>query len=110
MRRVASDDRAGWINRGRQAPTWVSAVLCALWAVGFLGLGGSLWAQDSRPSFSEWLAGVRDEALARGIRSEVVDEALGSVTEPEPTVIERDRTQAETILPLEKYLARQLTP
>jgi membrane-bound lytic murein transglycosylase B len=110
MRKVASDDRADGINRGRKAPSWVSAVLCALWAVGFLGLGGSLSAQDSRPSFSEWLAGVRDEALARGIRPEVVDEALGSVTEPEPTVIERDRTQAETILPLEKYLARQLTP
>ena len=30
--------------------------------------------------------------------------------EPEPTVIERDRTQAETILPLETYLDRQLRP
>jgi membrane-bound lytic murein transglycosylase B len=69
-----------------------------------------LTAQDSRPSFSEWLAGVRGDAIARGIRPEVVDEALASVTEPEPSVIERDRAQAETVLPLEKYLARQLTP
>ena len=30
--------------------------------------------------------------------------------EPEPTVIERDRTQAETILTLETYLDRQLRP
>jgi membrane-bound lytic murein transglycosylase B len=72
-------------------------------------LGGVLDAQESRPSFSEWLAGVRAEALARGMRPEVVDEALGSVTEPEAIVIERDRTQAETLLPLEKYIDRQLT-
>jgi peptidoglycan lytic transglycosylase B len=75
-----------------------------------LCLSGVLAAQDSRPSFSEWLAGVRADAIARGVRPEIVDEALGSVSEPEPTVIERDRTQAETVLPLEKYLARQLTP
>jgi membrane-bound lytic murein transglycosylase B len=67
-------------------------------------------AQESRPPFSEWLAGVRSEALARGVRPDVLDEALGTVVEPEPTVIERDRSQAETVLPLEKYLARQLTP
>lgn len=64
----------------------------------------------ARPSFSEWLAGVRADALERGIRSEIVDEALATVEEPEPTVIERDRTQAETVLPFEKYIARQLKP
>jgi membrane-bound lytic murein transglycosylase B len=39
-------------------------------------------AQDERSSFSDWLAGVRAEALARGIRQEVVEEALGQIDEP----------------------------
>jgi membrane-bound lytic murein transglycosylase B len=66
-------------------------------------------AEEPRPSFSEWLAEVRTEALSRGLREEVVDKALGTVAEPLPVVIERDRTQAETVLPLETYLSRRLT-
>ena len=46
----------------------------------------------SRPSFADFLAGVRTEALARGIRPEIVDEALSNIEEPLPVVIERDRT------------------
>jgi membrane-bound lytic murein transglycosylase B len=63
----------------------------------------------ARPSFAEWLDGVRQEALSRGIRPEIVDDALSTVEEPEPSVIERDRSQAETVLPLETYISRQLT-
>lgn len=68
-------------------------------------------AQDSasRPSFTEWLEGVRSEALARGYRKELVDEALAGVEAPMPVVIERDRTQAETVLSIEAYITRQLT-
>jgi len=66
--------------------------------------------EPSPPSCSEWLAGVRADALDRGIRAEIVDEALATVEEPEPTVIARDRSQAETVLPLENYVARQLRP
>src|SRR5580704_19485069 len=66
-------------------------------------------ADTSRPSFADFLAGVRTEALARGIRQDIVDEALGAVEEPLPVVIERDRTQAETVLSLEKYVSRRLT-
>ncbi len=64
----------------------------------------------ARPSFPEWLAGVRADALQRGIRPETVDRALATVEEPEPSVIERDRAQAETILSLETYISRQLKP
>ncbi|MEQ1727017.1 MAG: lytic murein transglycosylase [Vicinamibacterales bacterium] len=64
----------------------------------------------SRPSFAEWLEGVRSEALARGYRKELVDEALAGVEEPMPVVIERDRAQAETVLSIEVYITRQLTP
>jgi membrane-bound lytic murein transglycosylase B len=65
---------------------------------------------DPRPSFAEWLDGVRAEALTRGIKQEIVDEALGDIDEPLPVVIERDRAQAETVLSLETYISRRLTP
>jgi membrane-bound lytic murein transglycosylase B len=63
----------------------------------------------ARPSFAEFLQGVRAEAIARGIRAEIVDAALEGIEEPMPVVIERDRTQAETVLSLETYLTRQLS-
>jgi membrane-bound lytic murein transglycosylase B len=50
---------------------------------------------------------LRAEALARGLREETVDKALAGVEEPLPVVLERDRSQAETVLPLETYIARQ---
>jgi peptidoglycan lytic transglycosylase B len=62
----------------------------------------------ARPSFTEFLDGIKKEALTRGIRQEVVDTAL-NIDEPLPIVIERDRAQAETVLSLEAYLARRLT-
>lgn len=65
--------------------------------------------QPPRPSFAEFLAGIRAEAIARGIRAEIVDEALGHIDEPLPVVIERDRTQAETVLSLDDYVGRRLT-
>ena len=61
------------------------------------------------PSFAEWLSGVREEALARGFRAELVDEALAAVEEPLPVVLERDRSQAETVIPLERYIAQRLS-
>jgi membrane-bound lytic murein transglycosylase B len=87
-------------------------VLVALCFCGIASLSAQAPAEQpaARPSFSEWLAGVRADALQRGIRSEIVDKALATVEEPEPSVIERDRTQAETVLSLEKYIARQLRP
>jgi peptidoglycan lytic transglycosylase B len=66
--------------------------------------------EEPRPSFDEWLAGVRTEALERGIRAEILDAALADVEAPVPVVIERDRSQAELVQPLETYLARRMTP
>jgi membrane-bound lytic murein transglycosylase B len=65
--------------------------------------------EEVRPSFVEWLTAVRTEAIARGIRQEIVDQALDGIEEPLPVVIERDRTQAEIVLPLETYISRRLT-
>ena len=58
--------------------------------------------------FDEWLEGVRAEALARGIRTETVEQAFDGL-EPKLIVVERDRTQAEFALSLETYLARRLS-
>ena len=57
----------------------------------------ALSQEPARPSFAEWLAGVRAEAIARGVREEVVDAALADVSEPQPIILERDRAQAETV-------------
>jgi membrane-bound lytic murein transglycosylase B len=78
-------------------------------AAAFRPLPAAAQTESMRPSFSEWLAGVRREALARGLRQEIVDEALSDIPEPLPVIIERDRAQAETILPLETYVSRRLT-
>jgi membrane-bound lytic murein transglycosylase B len=61
------------------------------------------------PPFDEWLAALRDEALARGIRPALVEEAFADVTAPVGQILERDRTQAEFTLDLEDYLKRRLT-
>ncbi len=60
-----------------------------------------------RESFPEWLANLRKDALAAGISQRTVEAALSSV-EPVPVVIERDRTQAERVMALDKYLQRRL--
>src|SRR5580704_7056076 len=87
----------------------------ASWSPGAPGatmdLRHGLLAQDAaKPTFAEWLTGVRTEALSRGIREDIVDEALATVEEPLRDVIERDRSQAEKVLPLESYISRRLTP
>ncbi len=66
-------------------------------------------AAGARPSFAEFLAGIRTEALARGIRPEIVDQALEGIEEPSAVVIERDRSQAEIVQTLEKYLSQRVT-
>ena len=63
-----------------------------------------------QPPFPEWLAALREEALSRGIRQEIVDAALADVEAPVETVLELDRTQAEFTLQLDQYLKRRLTP
>jgi membrane-bound lytic murein transglycosylase B len=65
-------------------------------------------ASAAQPSFEEWLSGVRAEALTRGIREATLDAALTGL-EPVPTVIQRDRTQAEIVQTLDHYLAQRLS-
>jgi membrane-bound lytic murein transglycosylase B len=60
------------------------------------------------PPFEAWLADVRTEALSRGIRTDIVEHALGTL-QPVPQIIERDRSQAEFDLDLDTYLERRIT-
>jgi len=64
---------------------------------------------DTRPSFTEFLAGVKNDALALGIRAEIVDQAFAGIEEPSASVIERDRSQAEVVQTLETYLGQRVT-
>jgi membrane-bound lytic murein transglycosylase B len=61
------------------------------------------------PPFEEWLAALRAEAAARGIRPEVLEQAFENVPQPVAQILERDRSQAEFTLNLETYLKRRLT-
>ncbi len=82
----------------------------------FAGSGGAQAPQPPLPvvelppstSFPEWLAALRAEAVSRGISQAIVETALAGL-EPVPTVLERDRSQAELTLTLEEYLGRRLT-
>jgi membrane-bound lytic murein transglycosylase B len=65
-------------------------------------------APVDRAAFATWLTDVRAEALTKGISQATVDLALSGV-EPVDKVLERDRTQAEFALDIEKYLNRRLT-
>jgi membrane-bound lytic murein transglycosylase B len=65
-------------------------------------------ATPARPPFDEWLAGVRAEAVTRGIRSEILDRAFADL-KPVEQILERDRAQAEFTLNLDVYLKRRLT-
>ena len=65
-------------------------------------------AQDDSATFSQWLSGVREEALDRGIRPEVLDQAFAGLDEPLALPLERDRTQAELTQTIETYISRRV--
>jgi membrane-bound lytic murein transglycosylase B len=60
-------------------------------------------------AFEAWLAAVRADALAAGVRPATIDAAFATI-EAQPTVLERDRSQAEFTLTLDQYVQRRLTP
>lgn len=65
------------------------------------------WANAAAAAadFDTWLGILRAEALAKGIRPETLDRALGGLT-PIKRVIELDRRQPEFTLTFDQYLAR----
>ncbi len=67
------------------------------------------WARAADVDFATWLVGVKQEAVAAGIRQTTVDTALADI-EPIPRVIELDRKQPETTITFEDYLRRVVNP
>ena len=65
-------------------------------------------AEVPRPDFAEFLAKLKEQALANGVSAATLDAALTGL-EPLEVVVERDRTQAETVLTIDQYLQRRLT-
>jgi membrane-bound lytic murein transglycosylase B len=82
----------------------------ALVFVSVLATSSAVQAQAKpKGDFSTWLQSIREEALQRGIRPEVVAQALSDV-KPNRRVIKRDRSQSEFKLTLSTYLGRVVTP
>ena len=82
----------------------------ALVFVYVLTMSSAVLAQANPNSdFDTWLQSIREEAVQRGIRPEVVAKALADVT-PNRRVIKRDRSQSEFKLTLLTYLNRVVTP
>lgn len=72
----------------------------------WLDLAGAGLAEE-RPPFDRWLAGVREEALTRGIKAATLDSALVGI-KPIPRVIELDRKQPEFTLTFKQYMERMV--
>ncbi len=73
------------------------------------GLGAAAPARAAEEEFDHWLAGLRQDALAQGIRPATLDRALAGL-EPLQRVIELDRQQPETVISYADYLRHAVTP
>lgn len=65
-------------------------------------------AEEPRPEFPVFVAALKQQALAAGVSQATADQALDHL-EPLDVVVERDRSQPEVQLSVEKYVARRLT-
>ncbi len=65
--------------------------------------------EPARPPFDEWLTGMRQAALDRGITPATVAAAFDGLA-PLEVVVQRDQSQAETVETLDGYLRRRITP
>jgi len=79
-------------------------------AASLLGVpAGAVRAIAAEPDFAAFLAGVRRDAIAQGIRVASVDAALARA-EYLPHVIELDRTQPEHTMTFAGFLEKVVTP
>jgi membrane-bound lytic murein transglycosylase B len=88
---------------------WVSRR--AIFAAPFFAAAGAVerLAKAAEGDFSAFLAGVRRDAIGRGIRVSTVDAAFRNV-QFVPRVIELDRKQPERVLTFTQYIAKVITP
>lgn len=89
-------------NQALTGYPWVAAVIILI-LVSSTNVSQALAV--AKPSFQEWLEGVRKEALAAGVSQKILDQAFHDV-KPIPRVIKLDRSQPESKLTFEEYLDR----
>ena len=78
-------------------------------AIGVSPLVGAQEPTAPPQTFDEFVAGVRAEALSRGITAATLDAALADLTAPEPVVVARDRAQPEQTQSLDQYVAQRIS-
>ena len=64
--------------------------------------------EEPRP-FSDWLADLIADARSRGFSEALLVDTLGGL-QPLPRVVERDRSQAELTITLDRYFRTRITP
>lgn len=74
----------------------------------FCLLTNGSFAQEQQ-SFAEWLTDLRTEALAEGISENLLNEALATIEEPTPRVIELDQSQPEFVQTFSNYMNNRLS-
>jgi membrane-bound lytic murein transglycosylase B len=84
------------------------ALACAVALVAPAAARRGVQAEEARPPFDQWLAGLKDEARQRGIRPEILEAALADVSAPLEIITERDRSQAEFVVSFDAYTKRWL--
>lgn len=65
-------------------------------------------AQEAQPRWEDWLAGVRQEALGKGIKPAILDETLTGL-QPLERIVKADQNQAEFVETLETYLSKRVS-
>lgn len=80
----------------------------SIMAVLLLGLG-PVTARAAETDFSTWLAALREEAQAAGIRDDVFDRVLAG-SRPIEKIVELDRRQPEFVDTFWSYLGARVTP
>ena len=65
--------------------------------------------EPQSPPFDQWLQGVITEARSRGFSDELIDNTLTALT-PIQRVVERDSSQAEFTISLDRYFRTRVTP
>ena len=103
------DQQASFLNRLLRAAVFAffGSLLLPLAACAQSTQPGTA-AQSERGDFDSWLAGLKQEAIGRGIRSETVESALSGIR-PLSEVIERDRSQREFTLTFTRYMRGAVT-
>jgi membrane-bound lytic murein transglycosylase B len=89
----------------------IDLVLCVVGLSLSLAFLQAQAAQGDGPvPFAEWLSGLRAEALERGIRPEILDQAFAKLDAPLTLPLERDRAQPELTQTVESYVSGRVNP